>query len=140
MVLLGSTGSIGVNALAIAARFGIEVEALVAGKNIALLNEQIKQFHPKYVCVSDEADVSSVLHVKVFGALMVYFFVFVHALIGSFDECINIAYLFGRDNPADACATVDGDPAKHPRRRNVETPRRRRRALDGDHAAAICDL
>ena len=66
MILLGSTGSIGVNALAIAKRFGIEVEALVAGKNIALLNEQIKQFHPKYVCVSDEEDVASVLHVKVF--------------------------------------------------------------------------
>lgn len=66
MVLLGSTGSIGVNALAIAARFSIEVEALVAGKNITLLNEQIKQFHPKYVCVSDESDVASVLHVKVF--------------------------------------------------------------------------
>lgn len=66
MILLGSTGSIGVNALAIAARFNLEVEALVAGKNIALLNEQIKQFHPKYVCVSDEGDVASVLHGKVF--------------------------------------------------------------------------
>jgi len=66
VILLGSTGSIGVNALAIAARFFIDVEALVAGKNIALLNEQIKQFHPKYVCISDEADVASVLHDKVF--------------------------------------------------------------------------
>jgi len=66
VILLGSTGSIGVNALVIAQRFNIEVEALVAGKNITLLNEQIKQFHPKYVCVSDEADVASVLHVKVF--------------------------------------------------------------------------
>lgn len=66
MVLLGSTGSIGVNTLLVAQRFGIEVEALVAGKNIALLNEQIKQFNPKYVCVSDESDVPLVLHVKVY--------------------------------------------------------------------------
>ena len=44
MVLLGSTGSIGVNALIIAKRFGIIVEALCAGKNITLLNEQIEAF------------------------------------------------------------------------------------------------
>lgn len=66
MVLLGSTGSIGVNTLLVAQRFGIEVEALVAGKNIALLNEQIKQFNPKYVCVSDASDARLVLHVKVY--------------------------------------------------------------------------
>lgn len=62
MVLLGSTGSIGVNALVIAQRFHIVVEALVAGKNIALLNEQIKMFHPQYVCISDEADKHLVQH------------------------------------------------------------------------------
>lgn len=62
MVLLGSTGSIGVNALVIAQRFNIVVEALVAGKNIALLNEQIKIFHPQYVCISDEADKHLVQH------------------------------------------------------------------------------
>ena len=56
MVLLGSTGSIGVNALIIAKRFGITVEALVAGKNIALLNEQIKEHQPKYVAIHDAKD------------------------------------------------------------------------------------
>ena len=66
MVLLGSTGSIGVNALIIAKRFGLEVEALVAGKNIALLNEQIETFHPKYVAISDANDVLHVKHDKVF--------------------------------------------------------------------------
>lgn len=66
MVLLGSTGSIGVNALVIAQRFGIEVEALVAGKNITLLNEQIETFHPKYVAISDANDVLLVKHDKVF--------------------------------------------------------------------------
>lgn len=65
MVVLGSTGSIGVNTLLVAKRFGIEVEALVAGKNIALLNQQIAQHQPKYVCVSDAKDVPFVLHPKV---------------------------------------------------------------------------
>lgn len=66
MVLLGSTGSIGVNALLIAKRFGIHVEALVAGKNIALLNEQIKTYHPTYVAISDAEDRALVKHDKVF--------------------------------------------------------------------------
>ena len=66
MVLLGSTGSIGVNALIIAKRFGIIVEALCAGKNITLLNEQIEAFHPKYVAISDANDALHVKHDRVF--------------------------------------------------------------------------
>lgn len=66
MVLLGSTGSIGVNTLIIAKRFGIVVEALVAGKNITLLNEQIKEHHPKYVAISDAKDRALVNHPHVF--------------------------------------------------------------------------
>lgn len=66
MIILGSTGSIGVNALIIAKRFGMEIEALVAGKNIALLNEQIKEHHPKYVAISDEKDRHLVKHSEVF--------------------------------------------------------------------------
>ena len=66
MVLLGSTGSIGVNALVIAKRFGIIVEALCAGKNITLLNEQIEAFRPKYVAISDANDVLHVKHDRVF--------------------------------------------------------------------------
>ena len=54
MILLGSTGSIGVNTLKIAKRFNIEVEVLVAGNNYKLLNEQIKEFKPKYVVVKNE--------------------------------------------------------------------------------------
>ena len=53
MIILGSTGSIGVNTLNICRRFNIEVEALVAGNNIELLNKQIKEFNPKYVAISD---------------------------------------------------------------------------------------
>ena len=66
MVLLGSTGSIGVNALVIAKRFGLGVEALCAGKNITLLNEQIEAFRPKYVAISDANDVLHVKHDRVF--------------------------------------------------------------------------
>ena len=66
MIILGSTGSIGVNALIVAKRFGITVEALVAGKNIALLNAQIKAHHPKYVAISDAKDRPLVEHDRVF--------------------------------------------------------------------------
>jgi len=62
VVLLGSTGSIGVNALLVAKRFGITVEVLVCGKNIELLNEQIKEHKPKVVVIADKEDVSKVNH------------------------------------------------------------------------------
>ncbi len=61
MILLGSTGSIGVNTLAIASSFNIDVEVLSCGKNITLLNEQIEKFSPRIVVVQDEEDI---LHVK----------------------------------------------------------------------------
>ena len=54
MILLGSTGSIGVNTLKIAKEFELEVEVLVAGNNYKLLNKQIKEFNPKYVVVKDK--------------------------------------------------------------------------------------
>jgi 1-deoxy-D-xylulose-5-phosphate reductoisomerase len=53
LVVLGSTGSIGVNTLEIAKRYGLNIEALVAGGNYELLNRQIKEFNPKYVAVKD---------------------------------------------------------------------------------------
>ena len=66
IVLLGSTGSIGVNTLEVASRYGIEIEALIAGKNIYLLNEQIKRYNPKYVAIADEADRDLVDHHNIF--------------------------------------------------------------------------
>jgi 1-deoxy-D-xylulose-5-phosphate reductoisomerase len=62
LVLLGSTGSIGVNALVVAKKFGIDVEVLVCGKNIKLLNEQIKIHNPKVVIIADKDDVAKVNH------------------------------------------------------------------------------
>ena len=67
MILLGSTGSIGVNALLVAKRFGIEVEVLVCGKNIELLNKQIQEHQPKIVVISDEKDIKRVQHPCVFA-------------------------------------------------------------------------
>jgi 1-deoxy-D-xylulose-5-phosphate reductoisomerase len=60
MILLGSTGSIGVNTLKIAKRFNIDIEVLVAGNNYKLLNEQIKEFKPKYVVVKDKKTAENV--------------------------------------------------------------------------------
>lgn len=56
LILLGSTGSIGCNALKIAKQFHLEVETLVAGKNIPLLNQQIAEFKPKYIVIADQND------------------------------------------------------------------------------------
>ena len=66
MILLGSTGSIGVNALNIAREFGLSVEALSAGENVELLNKQIKEFKPKYVSVLKKELIPMVNHDSVF--------------------------------------------------------------------------
>ncbi len=56
IVVLGSTGSIGINALEVIKSLGpdYQVVGLSAQKNIQLLEEQIKQFHPRVVAVMDE--------------------------------------------------------------------------------------
>jgi 1-deoxy-D-xylulose-5-phosphate reductoisomerase len=66
IVLLGSTGSIGVNTLLIAKRYNLPIEALVAGRNIELLNQQIAKFNPKYVAIANERDRVKVNHAHVF--------------------------------------------------------------------------
>ena len=65
MILLGSTGSIGVNTLAVAEHFKMPVEVLVAGRNIALLNEQILRHRPATVVVSHAEDAPNVAHPNV---------------------------------------------------------------------------
>jgi 1-deoxy-D-xylulose-5-phosphate reductoisomerase len=66
IVLLGSTGSIGVNTLIVAKRYNIQIEALVAGRNIDLLNQQIAKFNPQYVAIAHQADRVKVKHPYVF--------------------------------------------------------------------------
>jgi 1-deoxy-D-xylulose-5-phosphate reductoisomerase len=60
MILLGSTGSIGVNTLKIVKKFNLDVEVLVVGNNYKLLNQQIKEFKPKYVVVKDRETAENV--------------------------------------------------------------------------------
>lgn len=66
VVVLGSTGSIGQNALKLAKKFNIQIEAISCNKNYKLLNEQIAQFNPKLVCVSDPQSAKFVKHDRVF--------------------------------------------------------------------------
>lgn len=54
IVILGSTGSIGTQALDVARAHGYRVKGLAAGKNIKLLEQQAREFLPEIVAVSDE--------------------------------------------------------------------------------------
>jgi len=62
VVVLGSTGSIGVNTLEIAKRFKLHVEVLVAGHNLTLLNQQIAEHQPDFVVIAESADRALVEH------------------------------------------------------------------------------
>ena len=57
LTILGSTGSIGTNALKVVAQFPerFTAKVLTAGQNISKLVGQIKQFQPELVAVFDEA-------------------------------------------------------------------------------------
>ena len=65
MIILGCTGSIGVNTLVIAKKFSLDIEVLVAGKNIKLLNEQLEDFKPKLVVIASKDDIHKVNHSNV---------------------------------------------------------------------------
>ena len=54
IVILGSTGSIGTQALDVARAHGYRVKGLAAGKNVKLLEQQAREFLPEIVAVSDE--------------------------------------------------------------------------------------
>jgi 1-deoxy-D-xylulose-5-phosphate reductoisomerase len=62
VIVLGSTGSIGVNTLEIAKKFDLNVDVLVAGNNLELLNEQIAYHQPSRVVIAEEADRSKINH------------------------------------------------------------------------------
>ncbi|MGE0882797.1 MAG: 1-deoxy-D-xylulose-5-phosphate reductoisomerase [Blastocatellales bacterium] len=64
IAILGSTGSIGCNTLRVVETFKNEfkVAALGAGSNIELLAEQIEQFRPLLVSVSDQASEEKLRH------------------------------------------------------------------------------
>ncbi|MEG0614328.1 MAG: 1-deoxy-D-xylulose-5-phosphate reductoisomerase, partial [Oscillospiraceae bacterium] len=52
--ILGSTGSIGTQALDVARAHKIKVKALAANSNVSLLEQQTREFSSKFVCVFDE--------------------------------------------------------------------------------------
>lgn len=53
--ILGSTGSIGTQALEVLRQDkGFKVKALSANRNIEILKEQVKEFKPEMVCITDE--------------------------------------------------------------------------------------
>ena len=54
VVLLGSTGSIGIQTLKVCLEKGINVLGLCANENIDLLQEQAKRFKPKVICIRNE--------------------------------------------------------------------------------------
>ena len=54
IVVLGSTGSIGTQALQVTGTLGIDVVGISCNKNIKLLKEQIEKVAPKYIAVADE--------------------------------------------------------------------------------------
>lgn len=54
ITLLGSTGSIGVQALEVAAFHGMNIEALCFGSNIKLGEAQVRKFSPRFCAVFDE--------------------------------------------------------------------------------------
>lgn len=55
VTVLGSTGSIGVQALDVARLHGYTVHSLTAGKNVDIIEKQAREFKPKMVAMADEA-------------------------------------------------------------------------------------
>ena len=54
LAVLGSTGSIGVQALEVAELMGFEVQALTANSRTDIIEEQIRKFSPRMAAVADE--------------------------------------------------------------------------------------
>ncbi len=52
--VLGSTGSIGTQALDVVDKCGYEVVALTASKNVKVIEEQIRRYKPKFAAMADE--------------------------------------------------------------------------------------
>ncbi|MBE6749659.1 MAG: 1-deoxy-D-xylulose-5-phosphate reductoisomerase [Ruminococcaceae bacterium] len=75
LIILGSTGSIGTQALEVAKRDGYKVTALAAGSNIELLEKQAREFGVLAVAVFDEKAAEQLKHnladteIKVLGGV-----------------------------------------------------------------------
>lgn len=60
IVLLGSTGSIGTQTLDVCRAHNIRVKALAVNSSVDLLEQQVNEFKPEYVCVSNEGAYSDI--------------------------------------------------------------------------------
>lgn len=60
ITIIGSTGSIGTQALEVIEKISdqFEIIGLAAGSNVDLLNKQIEKFHPKTVCIGKKAEIN----------------------------------------------------------------------------------
>lgn len=59
VAILGSTGSIGTQALDVVDKHGMQVTALAAHGNVEMLAAQAKKYHPQAVCLFDAAKVDA---------------------------------------------------------------------------------
>ncbi len=73
IAILGSTGSIGTQALEVTDKLNgkIKVTAISGGKNTNLLLEQAKKYNPKYVCVQSKDD-AQILQNKLSGTKVLF--------------------------------------------------------------------
>ena len=53
LVVLGSTGSVGEQAVDVARAHGIPLRAVTAHKSVAAVEAQIREFHPDYAILTD---------------------------------------------------------------------------------------
>lgn len=60
IVILGATGSIGKNSLEVAKHLGFNILGISCNNNVEIINEQIKKYNPKYVCVVNKDKAKSV--------------------------------------------------------------------------------
>ena len=74
IVILGSTGSIGRQALAVVDAFPemFEIIGLAAGSNVQLLAEQVQKYHPRYVSI-DSKENASALKSLINGKTEIYY-------------------------------------------------------------------
>ena len=64
VAVLGSSGSVGTQALDVCEKLGLRVDALTGGRNDQLLEEQIRRFRPRF-CAMADADAARALRSRV---------------------------------------------------------------------------
>lgn len=55
MIILGSSGSVGTQACDVARAHNIRVDAITGGKNVKVVEEQIREFAPRFCAMADES-------------------------------------------------------------------------------------